>query len=87
MPSTTIQFNDDLLMKIDEVAKERGTSRNRFILEACKSALQNLTPPEWPEGFFENHHSRADLALLRKAAAEMEESIIRLRRSRGSSCL
>lgn len=63
MPSTTIHINDDLLAKIDEVARERGTSRNRFILEACESALQRLTP-EWPDGFFENRHSEADLALL-----------------------
>jgi metal-responsive CopG/Arc/MetJ family transcriptional regulator len=82
MPSTTIHINDDVLASIDRVAGERGVSRNRFIVEACKTALQSLST-DWPEGFFDSHHSKRGMSLLQEAASEMEESIRKLRRNRG----
>ena len=86
MPSTTIHINDKMLEKIDEAAGDRGISRNRFIVQACEVALQRLVP-DWPEGFFESNLGEEDLKLLRKAASEMEESIIRLRKNRGCAAL
>jgi hypothetical protein len=86
MPSTTVHINDEVLASIDRVAGERGVSRNRFIVEACKMALQKLST-DWPEGFFESHYSKRDLGLLQEASLEMEESIRKLRRNRGSSDL
>ena len=82
MPPTTIHINDLLLEQIDEAARNRRISRDRFIVEACEVALQGVVP-DWPEGFFESDLGEEDLGLLRKAASEMEESIKRLRRSRG----
>lgn len=81
MPSTTVHLPDSLLARIDEVVKERGISRNRFIVEACQDALENADG-QWPEGFFEADMSQEDLEILRKSVLEMEEAIISMRRNR-----
>ena len=81
MPSTTVHIPDQLLSKMDQIVKEKGVSRNRFIIQACEQAIVN-NAGEWPEDFFEPDLSRDDLKLLREGVAEMEEAIISMRKSR-----
>ena len=56
MPSTTVHLPDQLLSKIDQIVKEEGISRNRFIIQACERAV-NDSAGRWPEGFFEGTFS------------------------------
>jgi hypothetical protein len=81
MPSTTVHIPDPLLSKMDQIVKEKGISRNRFIVEACEQAVVN-NAGEWPEDFFEPDLSGDDLRLLREGVAEMKEAIISMRKSR-----
>ena len=81
MPSTTVHIPDPLLSKMDQIVREKGISRNRFIVQACEQAVVN-DAGEWPENFFESDLSSGDLRLLREGVAEMEEAIIRMRKSR-----
>ena len=81
MPSTTVHIPDALLTKIDRIVNEQGISRNRFIIQACEEALKN-SAGKWPEDFFEPDLSAANLRLLREGVAEMEATIIRMRKNR-----
>jgi len=82
MPSTTIHINDELLLKLDQVAKEKGISRNRFIIQACQMALDN-NAGRWPQKFFKTGLKENDLRLLKEGVLEMERDIISMRRNRG----
>ena len=82
MPSTTVHINDELLSKIDKAAREKGTSRNRFIINACEMALDN-EGGKWPGDFFTTKLNEEDLQLLRDGVSEMERAIISARRNRG----
>jgi len=86
MPSTTVHIPDPLLSKMDQIVKEKGISRNRFIVQACEQAVVN-DAGEWPENFFEPDLSGDDFRLLREGVAEMEEAIIRMRKSRRGMAL
>jgi hypothetical protein len=66
---------------MDQIVKEKGISRNRFIVQACEQAVIN-DAGEWPDNFFELDLSADGLRLLREGVAEMEEAIIRMRKSR-----
>ena len=81
MPSTTVHIPDKLLSKMDQIVKEKGISRNRFIIQACEQALNN-DAGQWPEDFFEPGLSDEKLRLLREGVAEMEEAIMNMRRNR-----
>lgn len=81
MPSTTVHIPDGLLSKIDQIVKEKGISRNRFIVQACEEAL-NSYAGQWPEGFFEYEDHEEDLSLLKEGVLEMEEAIISMRKNR-----
>jgi len=81
MPSTTVHIPDPLLSKMDQIVKETGISRHRFIVQACEQAVIN-DAGEWPDNFFEPDLSADGLRLLREGVAEMEEAIIRMRKSR-----
>jgi|GEM_PF-724544 len=81
MPSTTVRIPNDLLSRMDQLVKEKGISRNRFIIEACEQALKR-SGGQWPENFFEDELSEEDLGLLREGVSEMEEAIRSHRRSR-----
>ena len=86
MPSTTVHLPDKLLSRIDEIVKEKGISRNRFILEACEQAFDN-DAGQWPEGFFDEELNKIDLKLLKEGVNEMEKAILRLRRNRKRTSL
>jgi metal-responsive CopG/Arc/MetJ family transcriptional regulator len=81
MPSTTVHIPDKLLSKIDQIVKEKGISRNRFITQACEEAVSNSSG-QWPEDFFEMEHDEENMNLLREAGLEMEEAIISARKNR-----
>jgi hypothetical protein len=81
-PSTTIHINNELLSKIDQAAKKKGISRNCFIINACKMALDN-EGGQWPGDFFTTKLNEEDLQLLRDAVSEIERAIISARRNRG----
>ncbi len=81
MPSTTVHIPDTLLTKIDQIVKEKGISRNRFIIQACEEALNN-SAGHWPEDFFEPDLSAANLRLLKEGVAEMDAAIKQMRKNR-----
>ena len=68
MPSTTVHIPDPLLSKMDQIVKEKGISRNRFIVQACEQAVVS-DAGEWPENFFEPDPRGDDLRLLREGVA------------------
>ena len=86
MPSTTVHFRRELLERIDEVAGRKGQSRNRFIAEACRRALEE-DAGSWPEGFFEPQFSDEEWKLLREATCELEQAVVANRKSRGAAFL
>ncbi|MDY6857056.1 MAG: ribbon-helix-helix domain-containing protein [Thermodesulfobacteriota bacterium] len=86
MRSTTIHIPDHLLSKIDQAVKEKGISRNRFIVQACERALDE-SAGKWPDDFFDLDLCAEDLKLLSEGVSEMEEAIVSLRTSRKGSIL
>lgn len=86
MPSTTVHLPDELLSQINRFVSEEGISRNKFIIEACKQALENNVG-QWPEDFFNSNFSSTDLRLLRKGVNEMEMKIKQNRKNRISGSL
>jgi len=63
------------------VVKEKGISRNRFIVLACERALED-DAGKWPEGFFSQDYGDKNLRLLRKDVKEMEGAILSSRKNR-----
>ena len=86
MPSTTVHFPPQLLEQIDTVARRQGVSRNRFVMRACQDSVAK-DAGEWPEHFFHLDLDAEELAALREAGQEMEQSIRAARRSRGAPLL
>ena len=86
MPSTTIHFPDEILSDIDRIAGRQKISRNKFVIEACRSAMAR-DAGEWPDGFFDGQLSDIDQNLLREAVLELEDAVIRHRRNRGAPLL
>jgi hypothetical protein len=86
MPSTTVHLPDKLLNKIDQIVNEIGISRNKFIIKACKEALQH-SAGRWPEDFFKPDLSASNLRLLKEGVAEMEAAIMRMRKNRADITL
>ena len=82
MPTTTIHFPAEVLQQIDSVARRLGVSRNRFVIQACASAVAR-DAGQWPQGFFDRHLPARDQALLEEATAEMEAAVFRARTRRG----
>ena len=86
MPSTTVHIPNELLSKIDQAVKEKEISRNRFIIQACEHALNNIAG-EWPAGFFDPDLSEEDLKILSEGVREMEQAIIDKRKNRKDTTL
>ncbi len=81
MPSTSIHIPDELLTRLSRTAKRRRVSRNRLIVDACRSFVGEGYD-EWPDGFFATEHLPArDLKLLR---ASYDDWSARLRSARRS---
>lgn len=81
MASTSVHLPAAVVAQLDRLAAERGTSRNRIILQACEELLA-AQRGDWPPGFFESSLSAGDQALLREAADEMEAAIYASRHDR-----
>jgi hypothetical protein len=81
MGSTSVHFPNALVEELDRSAAERGVSRNRLIVEACRLAVR--ARHRWPEGFFSNaRFSAEELAELQGGADEFVAEIARKRRNR-----
>ena len=75
MPSTSVHFPRGTLEEITRRAAETGVSRNRFVVDACRQALERGRP-RWPQGFFSDAHlSRAALSELRASAAAFDTAM------------
>lgn len=84
MPSTSVHLPNALLEDLDHLASERGVSRNRLIVEACRETLRKRR--EWPTGFFEDtRFAAADLQDLRSSAKGFERDLAASRRNRNGS--
>jgi len=86
MPSTTVHFPPDILKTIDTVARRRGISRNKFVIQACEHAVSQ-DAGEWPEGFFNLELHADDVALLSEATRELERAVLANRTNRGAPLL
>lgn len=81
MPSSSVHLPESLLKALDRVAKRRGVSRNRLIVEACKAVVGG-SDRRWPDDFFANDRlPERDLELLQST---FEEWLGDLRTSRRS---
>ena len=81
MPNASVYFPQSLLGALDRLAQERGTSRNRLIVESCQRVVEERK--RWPADLFLNDHlSEADLRLLREGEDEFLDAIEGARRSR-----
>lgn len=64
MPNTSVHFPQSVLAGLNRLAKERGMSRNRLIVDSCRRVVEERE--SWPADLFSNDHlSEADLHLLR----------------------
>ena len=65
MPNTSVHLPQALLSGLDRIAAERGTSRNRLIVESCRRVVEERSC--WPAELFSNDHlSDAELQELRE---------------------
>jgi hypothetical protein len=82
MPSSSVHLPESLLKQLDRVAKRRGVSRNRLIVEACKSIVGG-SARQWPEDFFVTDRlPKRDLDLLRSTFDEWLADLHTSRRSK-----
>jgi predicted transcriptional regulator len=83
--STSVHIPQDLLRQLDRVAKQRRVSRNRLIVEACRSLLGDGTS-EWPDDFFASGRlSPRDRAFLDSTFDAWVAEIARSRKSKKTS--
>jgi hypothetical protein len=79
MASTSVHLPAAIVEQLDRVAVERGTSRNRVILQAFDDLLAEHRG-DWPAGFFESSLRPEELEELRSSVQEMERAILASRR-------
>ena len=83
MPSTSAHFPPALLEELDHLAVEKGVSRNRLIVEACREILRQRQA--WPKDIFDNKRFAAkDLADLQASAKGFEKDLAAARRTRNA---
>jgi hypothetical protein len=81
VPNTSVHFPDGLLAELDRLAKERGVTRNRVIVDSCRQTLRATR--QWPDGFFSNsHRTSAELRELQAGAEEFDRTLTAGRKSR-----
>lgn len=81
MASTSVHLPPELVQQLDRLASERGTSRNRIILQACEDLVAQHRG-HWPAGFFESSLSADELDEIRTGGLNMEHEIVAARRNR-----
>ena len=79
MTSTSVHLPPAIVEQLDRLAAQRGTSRNRVILQASEDLLAEHRG-DWPSGFFDSALPAEDLTELRAGAQQMEAAIIGSRR-------
>ena len=81
MASTSVHFPEALVEELDRIAKERGVSRNRLIVEACRRVIRERDV--WPAGFFSNQHlTPDDVSEIEDGANDFSADILSARRNR-----
>ena len=81
MPNTSVHLPQALLASLDRIAAERGTSRNRLIVEWCQRLVEERSC--WPPQLFSNDHlSHDELQELRDGDEDFLETIENARQSR-----
>ncbi|MES2644013.1 MAG: ribbon-helix-helix protein, CopG family [Myxococcota bacterium] len=78
MARTSVHLPRGIVEQLDRLAVERGTSRNRVILQACQELLAR-NQRDWPRDFFETTLRREELQELRSGGQEMEAAIVAAR--------
>lgn len=86
MPSTTVHIPDDVLARVDSIARRRGLSRNRLVIESLERTIDE-DAGEWPQAFFEAPGDPGDRELLEDATIELERAVSAARRNRGAPLL
>ncbi len=85
MGSTTVHIPKAVLDRIDLMAKRRGVSRNRVVLDSLEAEIAR-DGGEWPTDFF-SPPSAQDLLLLQEVTLELEDTVRASRRNRGAVLL
>lgn len=81
MPSTSAHFPPALLEELDQLAAEKGVSRNRVIAEASGETPKYRR--DWPAGFFDDERfSSENLVELRAKAKDSYQGLTASRRNR-----
>ena len=82
MASTSVHLPEELIERLDRLARESDKSRNQVILEACEAYLGGARE-EWPDDFFSrNRLARSDVKMLQDLLEEWLETIQAGRRNR-----
>jgi len=82
MASTSVHLPDELIERLDRLARESEKSRNRVILEACEAYLASARE-EWPDDFFSSARlARSDVKMLQESLEEWLETLQSSRRNR-----
>ena len=82
MASTSVHLPNELLERLDRMARESGRSRNRLIIEACEAFVARARD-NWPEGFFSGGElDPADVRALQGSLAEWLKGLESSRRNR-----
>jgi hypothetical protein len=80
--STSVHIPAGLLRQLDRAAKQRRISRNRLIVEACRSHLGE-GQSDWPDDFFAaDRLAHRDRALLRSTFDDWMDELRQSRRSK-----
>lgn len=85
MGSTTVHIPEEMLERIDAIARRRGTSRNRVVLASLEAEIIRDNG-EWPSSFFDplGHEERV---MLVEATRELEDVVTGSRKNRGAVLL
>jgi hypothetical protein len=86
MATTTIHVPEELLADIDRAAEAAGISRNRFVIQACRDAMERHGG-DWPAKFFQDDLPASDKELINEGTRDLEREIRAARRSRGAVAL
>ncbi|MGH9318663.1 MAG: CopG family ribbon-helix-helix protein [Vicinamibacteria bacterium] len=84
MASTSVHLPEDLVARLDQIARESGRSRNRVILEALE-AYVSKGRKKWPEDFLPaDRLDDRDTRELRESLREWISTLRSSRRNRGT---
>lgn len=85
MATTSIHIPGDLLEKLDQLARDKGISRNRLIVESCRLVVERHRE-RWPPGYLEGAHlDDKDREILAESAHDFLSAIERSRASRAEA--